>query len=261
MGIVGQEQIWFLALLLTIPRILGAFIAMPFLGSSTLPGLVRNSIIIILSAFAVPITMHNIADVPLDSLTIAFIIIKEMSIGFMMGYLISLPFWAVATSGFIIDLQSGKMSAVMFSSVLTDQTSPLGDFLTRLSVTLLFSTGGFLIIIDILLKSYQVWPVHSFFPNLDIQDATVILDQFTAMFYMAALIAFPISATMFLAEMGSAIIARYVPTLNIFILLMPIKAAIAALLMVYYIRYIARYLMDSFLKFNDSFKLLEGLFS
>ncbi len=261
MAIVGQEQLWFLALLLTIPRILGAFLVMPFLGSAALPGLVRNGIIIILSAFAVPITLHDIADVPLDSLTVAFIIVKEMAIGFMMGYLISLPFWAVATSGFIIDLQSGKMSAIMFSSALSDQTSPLGDFLTRFSVTLLFSTGGFLIIIDILLKSYQVWPVHSFFPNLDIQDAAVILDQFTAMFYMAALIAFPISATMFLAEMGSAIIARYVPTLNIFILLMPIKAGIAALMMVFYIRFIGSYLTDAFLKFNDSFKLLNGLFS
>lgn len=260
MSIVGQEQLWLFALILTVPRILGAFIAMPFLGSAVLPGLVRNGIVIVISAFAAPITMNHILEVPLDSLTIAFIIVKEMAIGFMIGYVISVPFWAVATSGFIIDLQSGKMSATMFSNILSDTTSPLGDLLTKLAVTLLFVTGGFLIIIDLLLNSYKVWPALSFFPSMEMTDAVFFLNQFSTMFQIAVLIAMPISATMFISEMGAAIIARYVPSLNIFMLLMPIKAGIAALLMVFYVTYISQYLRQSFLEFNDSFQMLEGLF-
>jgi type III secretion protein T len=65
---------------------------------------------------------------------------------------------------------------------------------------------------------------------------------------------------MFIVELGAAIITRYVPQLNVFILMMPIKAGIAALLMVYYVTYISRYLMDSFLKFGDSFQVLESVF-
>ncbi len=261
MSLSAQEQLWFFALILTIPRVLGAFIAMPFMGSAVLPGLVRNGIVIVIAAFATPITRDYIAEVPMDSLQIAFIIIKEMAIGFMMGYLFSIPFWAVSTAGFWVDLQSGKMSAQMFSNVLADTTSPLGDLLTKLGVTLLFTTGGFLIIVEILLNSYQIWPVHTFLPTMDLEnDAGVFLSQFSLIFSIAVLIAGPIIATMFIVELGAAIITRYVPQLNVFILMMPIKAGIAALLMIYYVTYISRYLRESFLKYGDSFQLLEGIF-
>ena len=260
MSIVGLEQMWFLSLIMTVPRILGAFLAMPFLGNTVLPGLVRNGLVIVISAFASPITLDSMQSMPLDSLQIGFLIIKEMAIGFMMGYLISIPFWAVSSSGFFIDLQSGKMSAQMFSNILADQTSPLGDLLSKFAVVLLFTTGGFLIIVEILLKSYQVWPVGSFYPHLSMHGAGIFLNQFSLLFYMAVLIAGPIIATMFIVELGAAIITRYVPQLNIFILMMPIKAGISALLLVYYITYISGYLRNAFLHFGDSFELLETLF-
>ena len=260
MSFSHQEQLWFLSLLLTIPRILGTFLAIPFLGSTVLPGLVRNGIVIIIAAVATPITRDYIANVPLDSLQIGFIIVKEMAIGFMLGYLISIPYWAVSTAGFFVDLQSGKMSAQMFSNVLADTTSPLGDLLTKLAVTLLFTTGGFLILIELLLETYKTWPVHTFFPALELDDASVFLKQFASIFSIGVLIAGPIIATLFLVELGAAIITRYVPQLNVFILMMPIKAGIAALLMVYYVTYISRYLRDEFLRYGDVFQLLEGIF-
>lgn len=256
----AQEQLWFFTLILTIPRILGTFLAMPFLGNTVLPGLARNAIVIALAAFAAPITHGYVAEVPMDTLQIGFIIIKETAIGFMMGYMIGVPFWAVASAGFWVDLQSGKMSAQMFSNVLADTTSPLGDLLAKLAVTLLFTTGGFFIIVEILLKSYHIWPVHTFLPSMDIGGASFFLKQFALIFSVSVLIGGPIIATMFIVELGAAIITRYVPQLNVFILMMPIKAGIAALLMIYYVTYISRYLMDSFLKYGDSFQILEGVF-
>ena len=260
MSLSGEEQLWFLTLILTIPRILGTFLAMPYLGSTVLPGLVRNGVVIIIAAFATPITHNYVAQVPIDSLNIAFIIIKETAIGFMIGYLISIPFWAISTAGFWVDLQSGKMSAQQFSNVLGDTTSPLGNLLAKLAVTLLFTTGGFLIIIELLLKSYQLWPVDTFLPSMDIEDAGVFLSQFSLIFTVGVMIAGPIVATMFIVEIGAAIITRYVPSLNIFILLMPIKAGIAALLLVYYITYISRYLRDSYLNYGDTLSVLDGIF-
>lgn len=260
MTAIGQEQLWFFALLLTIPRILGAFLAMPFLGSTLLPGLVRNGIVVIVSAFAVPVSIDSVAQIPTDGLQIAFIIIKEVAIGFMFGYLISIPFWAASSAGFFIDLQRGSLSAQMFSNFLSDQTSPLGDLFTKLAVVLLFTSGGFLLLLEILFKSYLTWPIHSFFPELSLDDAGFFLAQFASVFYIAMLIAGPVIATMFIVEMGSAVVSRYVPQLNIFLLLMPIKSGIAMLILVFYITYIARYLQESFLKFGDTFGMLEKVF-
>ncbi len=260
MSLSAQEQLWFFTLILTVPRILGTFLAMPFMGNTVLPGLVRNGIVIVIAAFAAPITHDYVAQVPMSLLHIGFIIIKEVAIGFMLGYLISIPFWAVGAAGFWVDLQSGKMSAEMFSNVLAETTSPLGDLLTKLAVTLLFTTGGFLIIVEILLRSYQIWPVHTFLPTMDIDGAGYFLQQFALIFSISVLIGGPIVATMFVVELGAAVITRYVPQLNVFILMMPIKAGIAALLMIYFVTYISRYLMDYFLKYGNSFQALEEIF-
>lgn len=258
MSFIGDEQLWFLAMLLTVPRILGAFLAMPFLGVTILPGLARNALVIIIAAFTAPVTLGYIDQIPMDMGTIAVLMLKEMALGFLFGYMISIPFWAVSSAGFIIDLQRGVLSAQMFSNVLGDQSSPLGDLFVKLSVVLLFTTGGFLLLIEVLVSSYQIWPVHTFVPNFDMSVVGVILKQFALLFYMAALIAGPIVATMFIVELGSAIISRYVPQLNIFLLLMPIKSGIAIFLLVFYIQYIAKYMRDIFLKFGDVLSVLDG---
>lgn len=259
MSFIGDEQLWFLAMLLTVPRILGAFLAMPFLGVTILPGLARNALVIIISAFAAPATLGYIDQVPMELGTIAVLMLKEMALGFIFGYMVSIPFWAVSSAGFIIDLQRGVLSAQMFSNVLGDQSSPLGDLFVKLSVVLLFTTGGFLLLIEVLVSSYQIWPVHSFMPDFSVDVVGIILKQFALLFYMAALIAGPIVATMFIVELGSALISRYVPQLNIFLLLMPIKSGVAIFLLIFYIQFISKYMRDAFLKFGDILGMLDGI--
>ncbi|MCK5727238.1 MAG: type III secretion system export apparatus subunit SctT [Thiotrichaceae bacterium] len=256
----GQEQLWFLTLVLTIPRILGAFIAMPFLGQTVIPGLARNAVVMLIAAYAAPINFDQIATAPNSMTSIGMIIIKEFAIGFMLGFLVSIPFWSLSSAGFLIDTQRGSMSGQMFSNILADQTSALGDFFAKLAVTLLFTTGGFLLIIKLILLSYISWPIVSFYPQLEIADAGIFLEQFSLIFYTAALIAGPIVATMFIVEIGAALIARYVPQLNIFLLMMPIKSGIALLLIIFYMTYLSRYMRESFLKFADIFHLLDDIF-
>ena len=259
MSYFGLESMWFLTLLLTVPRVLGIFLALPFLGSKIIPGLVRNALVIIIAAFNTPISVNSIAALPLDLLQIFIIMIKEMALGFILGYMLSIPLWAVGSAGFLIDLQRGSMSAQMFSTALSDQSSALGEFLAQLAVILLFSTGGFLLMIEVIMMSYISWPIHSFYPDFNIDLVGVLIHQFGQIFIIAALIVAPISAVMFLVELGVAFLARYIPQLNVFMLLMPIKSGLAMLLLVFYIIYIARYLREWFSHPVDVLDMLKGV--
>ncbi len=259
MSYVGIENMWFLALLLTVPRVLGVILAMPFLGSKIIPGLVRNALVIVIAAFITPISVNAVAALPLDLLQIVIIMIKEMALGFILGYMLSIPFWVMGSAGFLIDLQRGSMSAQMFSTALSDQSSALGEFLAQLAVVMLFSTGGFLLMIEVIMMSYISWPIHSFYPNFDIALVDVLINQFGSIFLIAALIVAPIIAVMFLVELGVAFLARYIPQLNVFMLLMPIKSGLAMLLLVFYILYIARYLREWFSHPVDILEMLNGV--
>ena len=165
LSILSESEMWLFAWMLSVPRVLGVFLVMPFLSSTILPGLVRNGIVMALSVVAVPLTMEQISGVPLDVFHVLGIVIKEVSLGFMLGFMFAIPFWAVSAAGYFIDMQRGTMSAEQFAAIITDQTSPMGNLLALMSVTLLFASGGFLMLYEVLLLSYQTWPVDSFFPK------------------------------------------------------------------------------------------------
>jgi type III secretion protein T len=257
--ILREGELWLFTWTLTIPRILGAIIVMPFLSSNTLPGLVRNGVVMVLSIVAIPMTLEQVKDLPLEILPIVVIVIKEVILGFMMGFMFSIPFWAVSAAGYFIDMQRGTMSAEQFAAVITDQTSPLGNVLALMTVTLLFASGGFLILYEVLLLSYQTWPIDSYFPKLHMDSAVVILRQLDLLMYTAALIAGPIVAVMYLIEIGAALVARQVPQLNVFLLTMPIKSGVGMLILIYYVIFVSDFMREKFLHFSDSFQILERI--
>jgi len=256
-SLFSEAEIWLLAWMLTVPRILGAFLVMPFLNSTVLPGLARNGIVVVLSVVAIPMTVEQIKDVPLDTLYIVGLAIKEVALGFMMGFMFSIPFWAISAAGYFIDMQRGTMSAEQFAAVIADQTSPLGNLMTLLSVTLLFASGGFLLLYEVLLLSYQSWPINSFFPVFHLDSAVIFLRQFDIIMYTAALLAGPIVAIMYLVEIGAAFIGRQVPQLNVFLLTMPIKSGVSMFMLIYYVAFVANYMQEKFLHFGEAFQVLE----
>lgn len=259
MTYAGQLNTWFFALLLTMPRILGIFIALPFISTKTVPGIVRNGLVMLIAAFISPMTVDAVSTVPLELSMFLLIMVKEMAIGFIFGYMLSIPFWVMGAAGFFLDLQRGSMSAQLFSPFLSDQSSSLGDLFVKLAVVLLFSTGGFLLLIEVIMKSYLAWPIESYFPHFNIDSVGIVIEQFGSIFILMALVAAPIVATMYIVEFGVAFVARYVPQLNVFLLVMPIKSGIAMLLLVFYIVYISRYVRESFLHFDDVFTKVETM--
>jgi type III secretion protein T len=213
----------------------------------------------VLSVVAVPMTLEQVKDIPIEMLPVLIIVIKEVILGFMMGFMFSIPFWAVSAAGYFIDMQRGTMSAEQFAAVISDQTSPLGNVLVLMAVTLLFASGGFLLLYEVLLLSYQTWPIDRFFPKFHMDSSVVILRQLDLLMYTAALIAGPIVAVMYLIEIGAALVARQVPQLNVFLLTMPIKSGVGMLILIYYVTFIANFMREKFLHFSDSFQILERI--
>jgi len=252
-----NTKVWMLAWLLSVARILGVFIATPYFGSSALPGLARNGIVIVLSLVAVPLVMEQISTVQYSTFIIAGLVLKELVLGLMMGYVFSIPYWAVASAGYFIDLQRGIFSGELFSASAGGSTSILGELLSRLMLVVLFTTGGFLLMYEVILMSFQTWPVDSFYPNFTMVGAKVMLQQLDLLMYTMALLAGPVIAIMFVIEIGAAIVGRDIPELNVFLLVMPIKSGIALFILIFYVVFLARYFKTIALEYSDKFQMLD----
>ncbi len=259
MDIIALGNHWLLILVLSVPRFLTIFIILPFFGAVFLPTLLRNSVAIALSIPILPVVEQQVFMLPFDEAMFVKILLKEIVVGMMMGYVVGIIFWAIASSGSIIDLQRGAMSAQMFNPVVSGQSSPLGTFLALAAVSFFFTTGGVLVFLKAIYSSYINWPVTSFYPEFNMEVVTVFIGQLDLLISTALLMAAPVVIFMFITELGLGLVGRFVPAINIFILAMPLKSIMAFFILSFYISTIFYYLRKEFLSIEHFQKVLVSI--
>jgi type III secretion protein T len=73
------------------------------------------------------------------------------------------------------------------------------------------------------------------------------------------LIAAPVVIAMFLSEFGLALVSRFAPQLNVFILSMPIKSGVAIALLTVYCSFIIRFFSDELRNVGTLLDTLERI--
>ena len=222
---------------LALPRLISIFTMIAFLSQQTLGGtLTRNGILLSLALVLHPVV--NAEMEALDSLPhgiLLFIIIKETFIGVVMGFSVALIFWAVEAVGAFIDNQRGATMASAMDPLSGNQSSPMGTFFVNTITAIFFVTGLFSMFMASVYESYKIWPVTSFFPNLNFDLVIFLLKHFGQIVLLAVLLGAPIIIAMFVAEFGLMLIGRFAPQLNIFFMSMSIKSAVSNFMLVIFL--------------------------
>lgn len=238
-----------LALGLTLPRIAGAFIMLPLLTQQNMPAMVRNSFLVSLAIVALPVALAGLPDTSMDMSVMAPIVLKELFIGIAIGFCFGIVFWAIGAAGNILDTQIGMSMASIFDPIQGHQTSLHGQFLSQLAAWLFMASGAFLVFLDLLLTSYSIWPVMSFFPTIQVAGMHLFVGQFSYLMTAALLLAAPAVVIMLIIDLAFGLVNRYAPSLNVFALTLPIKAwlatAIILLMLGSLMEFIIRRLGDS----------------
>ncbi|MGY6399811.1 SctT family type III secretion system export apparatus subunit VscT [Vibrio parahaemolyticus] len=221
---------------LTLPRLMACFIFLPILSKQMLGGaMIRNGVLCSLALFIFPVVNEQALPTETDGLWLIVILGKEVLLGMLIGFVAAIPFWAIEATGFLVDNQRGAAMASMFNPTLGSQSTPTAVLLTQTLITLFFSGGGFVAFIYALFKSYTTWPILGFFPMVTDAWVSFFYAQFQQLMWLGVLMSAPLVLAMFLAEFGLALISRFAPQLNVFFLAMPIKSAIASVLLIVYL--------------------------
>ncbi len=233
---VDDLKEWFYILSMGMPRIVSMFTVLPMLHKRNLGGaMIRNGICMCLVLFMHPMLSETKPDEALSIYDTGGIVIKEAFIGAIMGFVLAIPFWALESAGFFIDNQRGASMASTLNPFSGAETSPLGILFTQAFIALIMTSGLFLLILESLMITYQVWPVFSYFPQINQEATDFFLGQFDLIIQLAMWLSAPVIIAMFITEFGIALISRAAPQLNVFILAMPIKSAVAAAILVVYV--------------------------
>jgi type III secretion protein T len=143
-------------------RILPIISLSPFFGSRVMPHPVKVAFAICLFAIFLPKLM-TVTTIPVTfNLMSVLLLMKEIFIGFTIGYLISIPFLIVQGAGLIIDHQRGGASLMVNDPTVQNQSSPFGTLFNQVLIFLFYFIDAPFQILDLIVTSYDIIPPDKF---------------------------------------------------------------------------------------------------
>jgi flagellar biosynthetic protein FliR len=132
----------------------------------------------------------------------------------MMGLILQIVFAAVSAAGEFISLSMGLGFAMMVDPNSGVQTPVISQFMVILATLVFVSIGGHLILIELLLDSFRLWPIGE--PQLEMAMVWDVLQWSILLFTGAGLIALPAMIILLLTNSAMGVISRAAPSLNVF---------------------------------------------
>ena len=237
-------EAWFTPVALTLPRLLAVFAVAPFFSGNLLNGLTRNGLVLMLAIYMSPVASE------LPALTLGgwvLLSMKEALIGVLLGLGFGIFIWAVQSVGDLVDFQTGSASAPFFDPVGGHDGGPTGRFLGWVVITLFMSAGGMLAMVRVIVDSFRLWPVGTFYPNTGEVLEQFVIRQGDTLFLWTVKLASPVIFVLLLVELGLGLVGRAAPQLNVFVFTQPIKSLLANLMLLLFLYFLYDSLQD-FLK-------------
>ena len=230
----------FVAIVLSLTRMMTASLIVPFMGGESLQPPVRMSILASLGLVLYPVISPTVPP-ELGILEMMALFLKEAVLGFLLGFMAAKMFWVALGVGMVIDNQRGATMSELVDPSSNEQISPTGQLTQQLMIALFYSGGGFLLFLTVMFQSYVTWPVFSFYPQFREAYPEFFLGQLDEIIHMTIVVAAPLIITLFISEFGLGLINRFAPQLNVFSLAMPVKSLVAVIVLIFYLPYLTEY--------------------
>jgi flagellar biosynthesis protein FliR len=156
-------------------------------------------------------------------------VVTQVLIGTAMGFVTYLLFAAVAAAGSLVDVFGGFSLAQGFDPLSMNMNTVFGKLHQMLAVMILFATGGHLLVLGGLLRTFHVLPLGEM-PQVE-GASHVLVTAFGMFFVTAVQIALPLVAVLFVADLGLALLTKVAPHLNAINVMFPAKIGLTLLLL------------------------------
>jgi flagellar biosynthesis protein FliR len=215
------------ALLLGTARAAGFVLLAPPFNSRSIPAPVKGALAMALSVLLSTTIAPTLPEVSGGFLVVAAV--TEVIIGAALGFVVQVLFTAVQMAGDLIDLTGGFSLQPAYDPLAMTNNSSIGRLHYLLATTLLFSSGGHLLLIKGFATSYEGMPVGGSVPTEEL--GAVLIKAFAMMFLAAVQIAGPMVAVLLLADVALALLSKAAPALNIFSFGFPFKIMLTLLML------------------------------
>ena len=206
--------------ILMFSRIGAILMLMPALGEDMIPTRMRLSFALAFTLVLYPLLSPSLPSMPEDLMTIIGLIFHEIAIGIMLGAIARITVMATQVAGAIIAFQTGLSSAMAADPTQTGvQGAVFGSFLSFLGMVLIFATDLHHMALAATYDSYMVFPLDA--PLMFDDAAQLAVRTVAGAFSVGIQMSAPFIVFGLVFNLGAGILARLMPALQVYFVLMP----------------------------------------
>ena len=207
--------------ILILVRMAGLFLMSPIFGRQNVPAYSKVGLSLFLSYMVLSNRFLSTGIEIQTPYVFGILIVREVLVGFVMGYVTTLIFSAIWTAGQLIDTQIGFGMVSVIDPQNSIQVPLMGNFKNILALLAFFVLDGHRTLIELIFGSYELIPLGEGFITNEL--SSLIFRLFSDSFLLALKIALPVFAITFISEVAFGILVRVIPQMNIFIVGIPVK--------------------------------------
>ena len=199
----------------------------PFLGGKNAPSPVKMGLSILLSALLAPLILAQSAPLMTqETLPFLGLLLKEVFIGFAIGFVTSEIFYVVEMSGQLIDIVRGTNQIQLMVPEITDRSSAFGNLHYQLMLVLFLAMNFHVFFFDALVESFNAVPVHAWpaFTGGSFAFFNEFAVLISRMFFVAVTLALPAGVVCLFVDIAFGLLNRVAPQINAYFMSMPVKA-------------------------------------
>ena len=210
-------------------RVAGILVAVPAIGSRSVPLQVRVGLVLGIAAILFPIVSDQLRPLHLALPQILPLMFMEFMVGMVLGFAIRLVMTAFDIAGELMGIQMGLNLISALDPVAGLQVPILGQFMGLLAFLIFFAIDGHHIVLEALVSSFQlVPPLHAHIGGA-VVDALLTLG--VGMFVLALKVGAPVMTALFVVTLGMGILGRTIPQLNVMLNNLPITIGVGLLVL------------------------------
>jgi flagellar biosynthetic protein FliR len=230
--------------LLVLGRISPLFILAPLFSNRLIPARAKSIVAVALAVGIWPIAAHagTRHHIDLDALPFAALMIKEVLVGVVFSLILATLTAAMATAGSLLDTFIGFSFGSLVDPISGNNSSLISNLYTMLAVMVFVTIGGDSWVIQGLARTYDAVPLLD---SPSIASATQGVQMaFAGILPAAVMVAAPVLLAVLLTDVALGIVARIVPSLNVFSVGFSAKIAVGLTVMAASLPFVAGWIGD-----------------
>ena len=227
LDLFGITAVQFQTFILVAVRCTTVLFLLPVFSAPEVPLLARFGLGLAISF----VVSHVVTPIPVmhGFVELAFAILIQFFVGFVMGYVAYLVFMGIQFAGEYLDLQVGFAIVNVINPATQTQVTIIGEFTLALATLLFLISNSHLLFLEGLSGSFTLVPLGGL--GYDPVAVSSVTNFFSQALMILFKIATPIAIAIFIVNVALSLMARVAPQMNVFVVGFPMQIGVGLIML------------------------------